>query len=75
MKLWEGFEPAADFLNLDATPKNPGSNTHYIRSVWESEENIIIPNKRKKGVDIQYYEQDEHPSLTTDQKDEWMDKH
>ena len=68
VQLRENFELSADFINLSVPPKIPSSNTKYIISVCGSEEIFIIPNKRNKGVQLQYYGRCEYPSITTAHK-------
>ena len=55
---------------MAAPTKIPSSNNQSIRYVSGIEENFIILNKGKTGVDLQYHEQDEYFILTTAQKDE-----
>ena len=69
MKTREDFELVADLFNMDALTNSTGRDTHTTRSIFISEENVIIPNRRKTGVDIRYYELDEYPSITTAQRD------
>ena len=70
VQLWEEFELAADFINLDAPLNSPVSNTQSNSYICGSEENIIITNKGNKGVEIKYHEKDEYPSLTSYKKSE-----
>ena len=55
---------------LTHVQKSTGSNTHTITVVCSCEEGAIVPNKWKKMLELQYYEKDDYPSLTTCQNNE-----
>ena len=52
VKLREDFEIATDFIHLDAPPNTPRSNNQSIRYVCGIEENVIIPDNVKTGVEM-----------------------